>query len=145
MYDQGYQSAGYGYAPGYSETAGAYYGSNGNESEGFVTKMIDTAKSWASKVALDWKIPAGIGALAGAWSYFGADAEYVEAISYGLIVAGAVHAGAVLIAEQFRVLDSTSFWYGAGIIAAGAAAPMLFDFVEAKTGLGFGNSGMGYL
>ena len=145
MYDQGYQDAGYGYAPGYSETAGAYYGEEPGDSDGFVAKMIDTAKSYAAQVAGNWMIPAGLGALAGAWSFFGAEAEIVDAISYGVIIAGVAHAGAVLIAEGFEAFTSTSFWYGAGVIAAGAAAPMVADFVEEKTGFGFANSGMGYL
>jgi hypothetical protein len=148
MYDQGYQDAGYGYAPGYSETAGTYYGANGTEEDGgesFVTTMIDTAKSYATMVAGNWMIPAGIGALAGAWSYFGAEADVVDALSHGVIAAGIAHAGAVLIAEGFDAFSSTSFWYGGGIIAAGAVLPMVADFVEEKTGFGFANSGMGYL
>lgn len=142
MYDHGYQSADYGYVPGYTESGSAYYGA---EEEGFVARMIATAQDYASQVAENWMIPAGIGALAGAWSFFGAEAGVADAVAYGLIAAGAVHAGAVLIAGGFAAFTSTSFWYGAALIGAGYVAPMAFDFVEEKTGFGFANSGMGYL
>jgi hypothetical protein len=143
MYDQGYQSAGYGYVPGYTES-GTYYGQD-TEGQGFVAGIIATARGYASQVAGNWMIPAGIGALAGAWSFFGAEAGVADAVAYGLIAAGAIHMGAVLITEGFEAFKSTSFWYGAGVIGAGYVAPMVFDFVEDKTGFGFANSGMGYL
>ena len=149
MYEQGYESNAFGYAPGYDPYGGpaSRWGADepdptdldGGEEEGFFARMIETVRGYAASVAGNRMITIGAGVAAGTYQFLVNDADWVDAAAWGLIAGGALHAASTLIAGGFEALSSTSFWFGAAFIASGYAAPMILDAVQEKTGFGFGN------
>lgn len=137
MYETGYQENAFGYAPGYDAASGAvYYGQEeaAAGAEGAVARLVERARGWAATVSGNKMFSIGAGALAGAWSMFFGQGDWVAALGLGLAVGGSVQAAASFIAGGFESLKSMGWWFTAAMIPVGAALPMIVDKITEKLG-----------